>query len=243
VPGPATDPSNLLRVMPAKGGRVTRPRSAVAIVLAGGDPVEPSAQKLLPSDAFVVAADSGLQGAGPLGLRVDFVVGDFDSADPALVDAAARAGATIERHPAEKDATDLELALLVAQREGAGRIVVAGGAGGRLDHFLANVALLAHPQFAPISISALLADALVTVVRGDGVPVALDGAPGDLVSLLPVGGDALDVTTRGLQYPLSREALGVGTTRGVSNVVDDAPFSVQLEAGTLLAVQPHGGGR
>jgi thiamine pyrophosphokinase len=212
-------------------------------VLAGGDPVDPSLRRWLPDEAFVVAADSGLHLSAPLGLHVDCIVGDFDSADPALVDAAVAAGATVERHPADKGATDLELALLVAQRAGAARVVVAGGAGGRLDHFLANVALLAHPRFAPIAISALLAGARITVVRGDGTPVALDGNPGDLVTLLPVGGDARDVTTHGLQYPLHGETLGAGTTRGVSNVLVGPSASVQLGAGTLLVVQPLGGER
>src|ERR1700690_3756339 len=104
---PAADPSNLLRIMPAEGGmRVTR----AAIVLAGGDPVEPRLRTFLPDDAVVVAADSGLHQAELLGLRVDYVVGALDSADPDAVDRARAAGAVVERHPADKDATDLELA-------------------------------------------------------------------------------------------------------------------------------------
>jgi thiamine pyrophosphokinase len=197
----------------------------------------------LPDDALVVAADSGLHLSAPLGLRVDCIVGDFDSADPALVDTAVAAGATVERHPADKDATDLELALLAAQRAGVARVVVAGGAGGRLDHFLANVALLAHPRFAPIAMSALLGGARITVVRGDGTPVEFDGKPGDAVTLLPIGGDARDVTTHGLQYPLQGGTLGAGTTRGVSNVLVGSSASVQLGTGTLLVVQPLGGER
>ena len=107
----ATDPSNLLRVMPAEGGmRVSR-----AIVLAGGDPVATRIRDHLPADADVIAADSGLHLAGPLGLTVACVVGDLDSADPAAVDAAVAAGATVERHPVDKDATDLELAIDAAR--------------------------------------------------------------------------------------------------------------------------------
>jgi len=47
-------------------------------VLAGGDLVEPAMRSLLPDAAVVVAADSGLHQAEPLGLRVDYVVGDLD---------------------------------------------------------------------------------------------------------------------------------------------------------------------
>jgi thiamine pyrophosphokinase len=213
----------------------------VAIVLAGGDPVASGIRRSLPDDAYVVAADSGVHLADGLDLHVDCVVGDMDSADPMVVDAAARAGATIERHPAEKDATDLELALLVAQRQGVDRVVIVGGAGGRLDHFLANVALLASPRFAELAIEARFGDARVTVARGGSPPVEIDGARGDLVTLLPAGGYARGVTTKGLQYALHGEDLLLGTTRGVSNVIVDPPASVALDDGTLLVVQPLGG--
>ena len=213
----------------------------VAIVLAGGDLVAPEMRLSLPDDAYVVAADSGVHLGDILDLHVDCVVGDMDSADPAAVDAAERAGATIERHPAEKDATDLELALVAAQRHGVDQVVIVGGAGGRLDHFLANVALLASPRFAELRIEARFGDARVTVVRGGGAPVELDGGPGDLVTLLAAGGDARGITTKGLQYALHGEDLPAGTTRGVSNVIVDPPVSVALDDGTLLVVQPLGG--
>jgi thiamine pyrophosphokinase len=123
---------------------------ATVVVLAGGDPVDERLRRLLPSAATVIAADSGLEQAARLGLRVDIVVGDFDSVDADALAAAERSGATIERHPSEKDHTDLELALLVARRLGATRVVVAGGWGGRIDHELANLLLLGSSEYASL---------------------------------------------------------------------------------------------
>ena len=235
---PAADPLNLHRVIPAEGGmRVTR----AAIVLAGGDPVEPDLRTLLPDGAVVVAADSGLHQAELLGLRVDYVVGDLDSADPAAVERARAAGAVVERHPVDKDATDLELAFDLARDRGALRITVVGGAGGRLDHFLANVALLASPRFADLEIDARLGDAYVVVVQGGRLPRVTTGAAGSLVTLLPVGGDASGITTIGLQYPLRGATLRPGTSRGVSNVLIGEQASVALDQGTLLVIQTSGG--
>jgi thiamine pyrophosphokinase len=235
---PAADPSNLHRVIPAEGGmRVTR----AAIVLAGGDPVEPDLRTLLPDGAVVVAADSGLHQAELLGLRVDYVVGDLDSADPAAVERARAAGAVIERHPVDKDATDLELAFDLARDRGAMRITVVGGAGGRLDHFLANVALLASPRFADLEIDARLGDAYVVVVQGGRLPRVMTGAAGSLVTLLPVGGDASGITTIGLQFPLRGATLRPGTSRGLSNVLLGEQASVALDQGTLLVIQAFGG--
>ncbi len=217
--------------------RVTR----AAIVLAGGDPVEPHLSRLLAPDAVVIAADSGVHQAELLGLHVDYVVGDFDSADPAAIERARVAGAVIERHPAEKDATDLELALDVAREHGARLITVVGGAGGRLDHLLANFTLLASARFADLEIDARPGDAYVVVLQGGRPARTLVGRPGSLVTLLPVGGDACGITTDGLQYPLRGATLRPGTSRGVSNVLIASEASVVLDVGTLLVIQPFGG--
>jgi thiamine pyrophosphokinase len=212
-----------------------------AIVLAGGDPVAPGTRSLLPNAELVVAADSGVHNAAALGLHVDIVVGDLDSADPAIVDAAVAQGARVERHPAEKDATDLELALLTAEAEGAREVMVVGGAGGRLDHLLANLVLLASPRFANLEITALVGEARVTVIRPDRAPAELRDQPGAFLTLIPLGGDAVGITTSGLQYPLDDEDLAAGTTRGVSNVFEAENATVAVRDGVLLAVQPHGG--
>ena len=214
-----------------------------AVVLAGGDAVDPAVRDALPDGAYVVAADSGLHQAEPLGLRVDRIVGDLDSADPDVVERAARAGAFVEAHPAEKDATDLELALRHVVGEGIETVVVVGGAGGRLDHFLANALLLASPAFSGAQVDAHMGGARVAVVRGGGRTVDLAGAVGDLVTLLPVGGPARGIVTEGLRYPLAGDDLDAGTSRGVSNELLGPRGSVRLESGTLLAVQPAGDAR
>src|SRR4051794_21359018 len=207
-----------------------------ALVFAGGDPPPPSSlDGLLPAEV-VIAADSGLRHALALGSSVDVVVGDLDSADPADVERAAAAGSVVERHPVAKDATDLELALDTARARGVERIVVIGGHGGRLDHFLANALLLAAPALVHLGGEARLGDSTVFVVRDH---LELVGAVGDLCSLLPVGGVARGVTTDGLRFPLHAEALEPGTTRGVSNELVTAHAHVSLTSGVLLAILPR----
>jgi thiamine pyrophosphokinase len=78
-----------------------------------------------------------------------------------------------------------------------------------------------------------------TTVRGlhAGATRELDGAAGDLVTLLPIGGDATGVSTTGLRYPLMGETLLLGRSRGLSNEVAKPPASITLEGGTLLVVE------
>jgi thiamine pyrophosphokinase len=194
----------------------------------------------VPRDAFVIAADSGLHHAQALGARVDVVVGDLDSVDPDRLARAVDAGARVEQHPADKDFTDLELAVRAAVSHGADDVLVVGGAGGRLDHFLANVLVLAADAFAGVRVQALVGEARITVVRDRA---ELRGAPGSLLTLLPVGGAANGVRTKGLRFPLAGETLSPGETRGVSNEFVEPAAVVELDDGVLLAVQPTGGAR
>jgi thiamine pyrophosphokinase len=219
---------------------VDAPGKAVALVFAGGDPVDGDVAARLPqSGVTVVAADSGVEHALAIGRGVDLVIGDFDSADPAAVDTAVAGGAEVRRYPSDKDQSDLELALHAARAGGARRVIVVGGYGGRLDHSLANALLLASPSFADLDIEALVGDARVTVIHREA---RLTGAPGELCSLLAVGGTARGVRTRGLRYPLEGEDLLPGSTRGVSNEFSEPVATVSLDHGALLAVQPDIGG-
>jgi thiamine pyrophosphokinase len=202
------------------------------LLFTGGDALDPQVAAQLPKDAFVIAADSGVDHALAAGRRVDLAVGDFDSVTPTGL---ARVDGDVERHPEAKDETDLELGLAAALARGASHVVVAGGHGGRVDHFIANALLLASPRFASMRIDAFVGAARIAVVRDS---VTLAGAVGDLVSLLAVGGAAIGVRTDGLVYPLRGERLDAGSTRGVSNVFAEATASVSLEEGTLLVVQP-----
>jgi thiamine pyrophosphokinase len=204
------------------------------VVVAGGDPGGAPAPPL-PGGALVIAADGGVDRAHALDLRVDVAIGDFDSISGVGLAAAEAEGARIERHPAAKDATDLELALDAALALGPERVVVVGSSGGRLDHLLGSLLLLADERYAGVEIEAHLGSSRVDVVRGSRL---LPGTPGGLVSLVPVHGPAEGVSTEGLEYPLHGETLPEGTSRGVSNVFAGSEARVTVERGCLLAVQP-----
>lgn len=186
---------------------------------------------------LVVAADAGLHRAAGTGLHVDVVVGDLDSVDPAVLDAAEAEGTRVERHAEAKDHTDLALALNRASAEGVSRIVVVGGVDGRLDHLLATALTLGSPRYASIEVVAAIGPARLHVVRS-GTTATLRGTPGDLVTLLALGGPALGVRTEGLLYPLDGEDLDTGSTRGVSNELAAPTASVAVGGGVVLAVQP-----
>ena len=206
------------------------PTNRLTIIVAGGV-LSPGRRP--PHAQFVIAADSGLDRATELGLAVDLVVGDFDSVRADTLHAAAARGVAVERHPAAKDKTDLELALDRALERGAPQVLVLAIEGGRVDHELANLLLLANDRYSPIEIDAWTGESTISVVRGRR---EFTWAVGDTVSLLAVGQAAHGVVTRGLMYPLAGETLTVGSSRGVSNVVTQTPASIEIGRGVVLAI-------
>lgn len=193
---------------------------------------------------LVVAADGGARHAGALGVRLDRWVGDGDSISADELAALARAGVAIGHARADKDESDAELALLAVLEADVDRVTIVGALGGpRIDHALANVGLLAHPGLGGREAwlyderAARLSMLVAPDAAGGAVTRALDGMPGDLVSLVPVGGQASGVTTAGLRFPLRDEPLLLGRTRGVSNVVAGAGAQVTLRSGRLLVIE------
>jgi thiamine pyrophosphokinase len=182
---------------------------------------------------LLICADGGLRAARRLGIRPHIAIGDFDSASPALLSWAATSGARIIAHPVEKDKTDTELALDFAAAAGARAVDFVGALGGRLDHELANVALLLKARAAGIMLR--IRDGR-TIACLAGRRTALPARIGDIVSLLPVSRRVAGVTTSGLRYPLHRATLSRGSTLGVSNVVTGAHPVVRVEDGDLLIV-------
>ncbi len=214
------------------------------IVLAGSGPDRAALDRAWPgwSDGveLVIAADAGAETADELGLRPDLAVGDFDSIDPIALARLEAAGVPVEVAPSAKDESDAELAVRAAIARGADAITMLGGFGGRVDHLLANIALLALPELADVPIRLLDATTRLSVVHGPGRLTAT-GRAGDLVSLLPLGSGVEGVTTDGLAWPLVDEPLPLGPARGLSNVRSGPVAQVSLRAGWLVVIETVAG--
>lgn len=188
---------------------------------------------------FVIAADGGYRHAEPLGLKVDLLIGDLDSTDEAAQRRLAAQGAVIEKFPPEKDETDLELALLAALERQAGRVVLLGALGDRIDMTLANLLLLADRRLSSQRVEAWYEWQTAWYMAPPGGRI--EGRPGDTVSLIPVGGDAAGITTEGLAYALVDETLTAGRSRGISNQMTASTAQIEFSTGGLIVVHTADG--
>ncbi len=219
----------------------------VALILADGDvPARSDLDLAWPAwdeaVEVVIAADGGAHHASGLGVTIDLWVGDGDSIGEEALAALEAAGVPLERSPQHKDESDTELAIRAALRLGQSGVLILGALGGRIDHALVNIGLLAMPELAGREASILDASSRTVLVRapgpdGSAVERRLPGRPGDLISLLPLGPGVEGVTTRGLVYPLADEPLPVGAARGLSNVRSEPDAAVVVRRGLLLVVE------
>ena len=207
-----------------------------AVVFVNGDIADYAAlPRWLRKDDYLIAADGGARHMEILGLSPAVIVGDLDSIDPALLSRLQKEGADVEQHPAAKDATDLELAIERAVRDGATEILLLGAFGGRLDQTIANLLILAHNNWTvPLTIAE--GDQLARVLRGRQ-SVTLSGPTGGYVSAVALSEEVSGVTYRGLEYPLENATLSLGSTRGVSNTLASSPAQISIESGILLVIQ------
>jgi thiamine pyrophosphokinase len=202
------------------------------IIFANGElPNLEKARALLQHDDFIICADGGTRHALALDLKPHVVIGDMDSL-PSNFQLSSFDGEVI-LFPKDKNETDLELAITHAVTFKPNQILILGALGGRIDQTIANITLLSNSQFSDFDLR-----------LNDGVEeiffckdqVEVKGRSGDIVSLIPWGGNAEGVLTGNLKWKLDNETLYLDKTRGISNEMTSDVAMISIKKGLLLVV-------
>jgi thiamine pyrophosphokinase len=198
----------------------------LALLLAGGNlSVTERVLELAQAAQLVIAADGGARHAASLGVNIDAWVGDFDSSDDLNLDAPRLEFAR------DKDATDLELALLEAKARGATEAVVIGAFGGRFDHAL-GIALLAARETKNGFPMRLESGFETGWVLKDHLELNLE--PGQTFSVLALElCEGLSIS--GAKWNLESVGLEMGSSLGISNEARGAVL-MRLERGFALVI-------
>ncbi len=205
-----------------------------ALIFVNGEINQPDKLlSLINADDFIVAVDGGLRHILAMNLKPDLLIGDLDSVQPEHLKWVQERGIQIVRLPVHKDETDLEAALEHVIALGIKDIILLAAIGDRIDHTLANIFMLTKPALSGHSIQIWDGNQEIIVISGD---VEIFGSKGDLVSLLPLGGRVMGVTTDELEYPLNQEDLYSWNARGISNKMASDHARVVVEAGYLLCI-------
>ena len=182
------------------------------------------------ADDLVIAADAGFQVLEQNGIKMDLVIGDFDSLP------------FVPKHPdvitlkKEKDDTDMRAAVLEGIKAGYETFHIYGGTGGRIEHTIANMQLLAELSSGGKRGFLFGRDYIITALT-NGTFMFPDHVSG-YVSVFAHSDRAEGVWLKGLKYELQDAVLTNRYPIGVSNEFIGEVSSISVKAGTLLIVFP-----
>lgn len=208
------------------------------ILFANGElPLPDYTRSLLRDGDFLIAVNGGTRAAWELKVVPHLLIGDSDSLPDHLQQWLEANDVPRQQFPRDKNATDFELGVEHAISAGARAILCIGLTGHRIDHTVANLSALTLAHEAGLHVEAINGEEHIYLVSRE---LNIAGEPGQTVSLLPWGGDAVGVVTEGMHWDLNRETLHWGHTRGVSNEMEHAQARISLESGLLLICQHRG---
>jgi len=210
--------------------------SKKACIITGGDISEHFLIGYLeqhPSELRIVV-DGALEITHRLGVKPDYIVGDFDTVNQKLLEYYEKD--IILRHPPEKDQTDTELAIETALNAGCDSLVFFGATGSRLDHSLGNIFLLEHLLKQGIE-AEILNENNKLYLKNKGFKIIRKASRGDFVSLLPLTETVEYVTLRGFKYPVEHLTFYREKTLGISNEITEEEASVEFSKGIFIVVE------
>ena len=191
-----------------------------------------------PPEEIVIAVDGGALNCFQLGITPIVVIGDFDSLCQDDILKLEQSGTEMIRYPVNKDETDLELALDYAVSKGVTELTLLGLLGGRWDMSFANILLLSSSRYKDIHFHIIDGCNEMFILRS-GETIKLNGVPGDIVSVIPLSNQTTGITYSGLEWPLNRASLELGSPRGVSNRLTSENARIQMDSGVLLIIVTH----
>jgi len=213
------------------------------LIITGGKLDLDFARSFLKQYSFdkLIAVDAGLASADALGLVPDYVVGDFDTADPQLIAKYKELPFIVwEVHWPEKNETDTELARSRALAIGCEEIAFLGATGGRADHLLGNI----HALYLCMQkgVDAYLVDAQNKIyLLDDGKVFYQEAVWGNYISFLPYTEAVTGITLQGFKYPLDKREIRQGEEVGlcISNELTEAKAVLTFDIGVLVCVESH----
>ena len=181
---------------------------------------------------LVIAADSGYHTARALGVKIDLLLGDFDSigAIPHEV------GMEIQQVPVEKDFTDTQLAVEIALERGADDMIIIGGLSGRLDHTLSTLAVL-EDLYARGCRNAVITDgqSRARYLKASSTLIARSDCR--YLSLVAVDETVKGVTVEGCKYPLKNATLRRRNQFAVSNEITGNVAFISVRKGGVYVIE------
>ncbi|WP_449459288.1 thiamine diphosphokinase [Streptococcus suis] len=187
-----------------------------------------------PADLYV-GVDAGSLRLLDHSLPLDWAMGDFDSVTSEELGRIKDQAECFLQAPAEKDDTDLELALKeIFKAYPQAQVRIYGALGGRMDHMMANLFLVAEPDLAPyMELIELVDRQNIVRFRPAGQHRLSPIAGMKYISFMP--SDQSCLTIRHAKYPLDASNYFFKKCYS-SNEFIDRDIDIQLDQGYVVLI-------
>lgn len=213
------------------------PSRRILIVAGGRAPDADWLKKTYREEDLLWSVDRGLEVCLETGLIPDRVIGDFDSVSEEALQRAIDLGVSLDRFPAEKDLTDLQLALKTAgKKHGALQVLVSGCWGGRFDHNFSNLYSLVWAREWGLDVVSMADDKeVLCYLEGPGEVCLVAEAFPDALSLLALSPVCRGVSVSGVRWELHEKDLFLERPFAVSNrlMPEKGDCRISLKEGIL----------
>ena len=185
----------------------------------------------------IIAGDKGLEALYQLKIIPNYVVGDFDSVSPEILEFYKKQQQIIfHTFNAEKDNTDTDIALKLAIQLKSSKITILGALGKRMDHALANIHILKDALEAEIPCQILDEYNRIYLINKE-MTLSKDKVYGKYISLIPLTSMVEGLTLTGFKYPLNHYTLPIGTSLGISNEMIEDIAHIKMDKGILIVIE------
>jgi thiamine pyrophosphokinase len=207
----------------------------IAILSGGPTGLLPKLNDDFFSDVSWVGVDRGTLTLLQAGITPVRAFGDFDSISGEELETLYQSSIPLSTFVAEKDATDLELALDWALIQEPEHCYLVGATGGRLDHMLVNIQFLIKGIGSSTKVHLLDQQNRVTLLE-PGAYNIVKRPEFNYISLIAYTPEVRGLTLEGFKYPLNNQTLMWGSSLCVSNELHVPQGVLQFKQGLLLLI-------
>lgn len=211
------------------------------VIISGGRIERDFALYFLENETFeqFIAVDNGLRFCYDNQIKPTWIVGDFDTAAPELVEYyQTQTDIPIRRFNPVKDSTDSQIAIELALDLGSSEITLLGGTGTRMDHVLGNIQSLMLAKKKGVSCVILDEYNRIQLIDGE-TRLKKSEQYGKYVSLLPLTTEVTGVDLTGFKFNLTGHTFtSTGSAGfGVSNEIIEDTAEIRVKSGIFVLIE------
>ncbi len=211
------------------------------VIISGGRIERDFALSFLENETFeqFIAVDNGLRFCYDNQIKPTWIVGDFDTAAPELVEYyQTQTDIPIRRFNPVKDSTDSQIAIELALELGSSEITLLGGTGTRMDHVLGNIQSLMLAKKKGVSCVILDEYNRIQLIDGE-TRLKKSEQYGKYVSLLPLTTEVTGVDLTGFKFNLTGHTFtSTGSAGlGVSNEIIEDIAEIRVKSGIFVLIE------